>query len=632
MENADAARRPAGAVWHRRQDAILAGLFGLGSLALYARTAAPSVSNLFDDNLEFQVAIPMLGIPHPTGYPLFMPLAHLFVRLLPWRDPAGRANLVSAVAGAAAIAVFYLLSRELSRSRPAAAIATLALAISPVWWAQATRADVYTAHGLLLAAFLYLLLRWEAASRDASQLAGRWLGASALVAGLGLAHHRMFVLLLPAALVFVLWTDPALLRSPRRWLLPVGLLLAPLLFYLYLPLRGQAVTSLDGAYRPTLSGTLDWITARPYNVFLTGNPFHYQRDPGFFVTQFRAQMGIPLLLAAIVGLAAAWRRAPRRYVLLLLATIAQVAFAVGYEVEDIGSFLLPAFMLAMLWAALGAALILEWSQRALASRRSLGKTAASAGWPGTVLAGALAVLLLAVPVASAQRAFPRLDLSRDWALRDYGEDMLDSVAPGGEVVGLLGETTLLRYFRDILGRRPDLQVVPADSEPARFAAVDAALQRGQPVYLTRDLPGAAQRYSLDAAGPLIAVSPKAIAAAQLQGREIGAGIALLDAQSALRKTHAGQVLRLALTWSAAAPAMEDLKISARLLDSAGQAVAQTDGVPVHFTYPATAWAPGERVSDVYDLPLPAAGLPEGSTVLLILYRAADGGEIGRLTL
>ena len=84
--------------------------------------------------------------------------------------------------------------------------------------------------------------------------------------------------------------------------------------------------------------------------------------------------------------------------------------------------------------------------------------------------------------------------------------MLASVAPGGQVIGLLGETTLVRYFRDVLGQRPDVEVVAADAEAARFAAVDAALAAGKPVYLTRDLPGAAGRYSLDAAGPLIAVA------------------------------------------------------------------------------------------------------------------------------
>jgi hypothetical protein len=77
---------------------------------------------------------------------------------------------------------------------------------------------------------------------------------------------------------------------------------------------------------------------------------------------------------------------------------------------------------------------------------------------------------------------------------------------------------------------------------------------------------------------------------------------------------------------------EQLKVSARLLDAAGKQLLQDDRVPVHFTYPTSAWAPGELVRDSYDLALPSDA-PAGSyTVLLILYRATDGGEVGRVQL
>ena len=71
-----------------------------------------------------------------------------------------------------------------------------------------------------------------------------------------------------------------------------------------------------------------------------------------------------------------------------------------------------------------------------------------------------------------------------------------------------------------------------------------------------------------------------------------------------------------------------MKVSARLVDGAGKVVAQDDGVPVHFTYPTTAWVPGERVEDVYDLALPPTATEGAYGILLILYRAADGSEWG----
>ena len=137
-----------------------------------------------------------------------------------------------------------------------------------------------------------------------------------------MAHHRMIALLLPAALVFIFWTDPGLLRSPRRWIAPIAAGLAPLLLYAYLPLRGQSVNSLDGTFVPTLAGTLNWITARAYTVFLTGNPFGVQRDAAFFAGLFLQQFGALLMISAVLGVAIGWRFSLRRYVFLLLATLA----------------------------------------------------------------------------------------------------------------------------------------------------------------------------------------------------------------------------------------------------------------------------------------------------------------------
>jgi len=366
-------------------------------------------------------------------------------------------------------------------------------------------------------------------------------------------------------------------------------------------------------------------------VFLTGNPFGVQRDAGFFIGLFLDQLGALPVLAALLGLATGWRFDRRRYAALLLATAAQIAFGVAYKVQDVAVFFIPAFMLAALWSAIGLAPIFDstlvWAAglgRGLRLPQQLRPVVFSAA---TIL---VAIVILAGPISAARHDWVKRDLSQAWGVYDYGQDMLAAVAPGGRVVGLLGETTLLRYFRDVLGQRLDLAVIPADREADRFAAVDAALAAGAPVYLTRDLPGAAGRYSLDAAGPLIAVSPKARPVAAPAGRLIAPNIVLADIQAAVRQTHAGPVIRVAPTWAATAPLGEELKVSARLLDAAGKQLGQDDRVPVHFAYPTTAWVVGEPVRDSYDLALPPSAPAGPYRVLLIWYRAADGGEVGRV--
>ncbi len=616
-------------------DGAISLALGVAAFILYALTAAPSVATVFDDSLEFHVVLPTLGIAHPSGYPLYTLLGRLVAALLPFGDPAGRINLLSAAMAGAAVAVLYLVARKFAGSRPAALVAAVIFALSPTWWAQATIAEVYALHGLLVAVFIYCLLRWEesqATARSRGAARDGWLMWAALTLGLGLAHHRMIALLLPAALVFIFWTDPALLRQPRRWVAPILLAVAPLLLYLYLPVRGQTVSSLDGTYQPTLRGTVDWILARGYSIFLTGNPFNITRRWTDYVALILAELGALTVIAAIFGISRAFAYHRRRAVFLLLATVTQIAFAVSYKVQDVAVFFIPAFMLLCVWAAWGLAAIFDqMAQRGAHAGRAVNLPPQ---WRPTLLLLwmlPVALVMLFEPVREAVREWPERNRRDDWQAHDLGRDMIGSADEGGRIIGLGGEVTLVRYFRDVLGERADLQVTRADAESERAAAVDAALAAGEAAYLTRDLPGIAQRYSLDGTGPLIRVSAKAQPAAPPEGGQAMGPLTLLDAQVTPLGGHA-RGARFALKWTAAAPVGEELKASARLLDAAGQVVASEDAAPVKFAYPTTAWVAGETVDDALDVLLPP-GAPRGPyTPLLILYRAADGNEVGRVSL
>ena len=58
-------------------------------LTLYGLTLAPGVVG--GDAGEHQFAVPLLGIPHTTGYPLYVLAGKLWTLLLPFSSPAWRA-------------------------------------------------------------------------------------------------------------------------------------------------------------------------------------------------------------------------------------------------------------------------------------------------------------------------------------------------------------------------------------------------------------------------------------------------------------------------------------------------------------------------------------------------------------
>src|SRR5512139_2944897 len=93
----------------------------LAAFLVYALTLSPTVAwvNQGEDSGDLLVAAATLGIPHPTGYPLFTLLGRV-ASLVPLGSLAFRINLVAALAGA--IGVFFLarLVLELATPRGAA--------------------------------------------------------------------------------------------------------------------------------------------------------------------------------------------------------------------------------------------------------------------------------------------------------------------------------------------------------------------------------------------------------------------------------------------------------------------------------------------------------------------------------
>lgn len=653
------------------KDRLIAWGLGLAALALYGMTAAPTVATVFDDSLEFQVVLPTLGIAHPTGYPLYTLLGWLVTRLLPLGDAAYRANLFSVLAAALTVALLYRLLVRVTGARTPALLAAALFAISPLWWSQATLAEVYALHGLFVVA-LWLAAFDERPARVRSALPAALPAALLVLSGLALTHHRMTLLMAPGLALWVgmRWWDsrrPGTGFSAVGWLktavLAALLLLAPLLLYAYVWLRGQAIPTTAGAWLNTWPAFWQHITASAYGAFFAGHTASRGASPDV-VQLLLAQLGPAAVLLGVWGLFP-WPLQGRRWLVLALTLAAQAGFALSYQTADAEVFFLPVVLLFTLFAAAGMrqaqdAVLLGLAQMRRAGLRLPGRFA----WYRTAVQAALAVVVAWAPVHQAWAALaaappapqtceqvlavgvaPALSPNRrdDWRTFDCAQDILSQpLEPGATVIGLLGEITLLRYFQQTAGQRPDLTTVVADAEDARRAAVLAALTQGRPVYLLRPLAGLLASQSdrpplaVDAVGPLLRVRHVDMAPAPepptlLAPIVLTPEIEIVAAASWPTPVHLGRLQRLGLVWQVHAPPANALQVSARLLDASGQVVAQYDAEPVHRARPTATWRAGERIVDVYDLPLP----PQARgpfTPLLILYRTADGQEIGRLTL
>ena len=242
----------------RAPDAAGAAAVALALFAVYALTAPPTVT-LEDDGLFILAALDA-GVAHPPGYPLFVLAGHLFSRL-PLGTPAYRLHLMSALFGALACAVLYLLGRRLQVPAWAAAAAALGWGLSEHFWSQAIITEVYTLNALLCVATFFFCLQARLGTGAAAAAAAvvpafgargdggldrRSLDLAALCFGLGLANHwPLMVLALVGFLLLLLPCRRRLLGRLPRLLLIAGGVAA--LCYLWMWWRSrQPVTAFYG--------------------------------------------------------------------------------------------------------------------------------------------------------------------------------------------------------------------------------------------------------------------------------------------------------------------------------------------------------------------------------------------------
>jgi len=601
-------------------------LVGVPFLALYIATSAPSIVELFDDTLEFQLVLPTFGIAHPTGYPLYTLAGGLWSRLLPVGNWAWRTNLFSALCGAATVALLFALTRRLvgddagPRANWGGLAAAIIFGLGPVWWMQATVAEVYALHNLLVVAILLTAVSL-AAQQD--RVVDRRMALLWLLVGLGLAHHRTTVLLLPGLAVYLLWSVPGVWRPRPIWLLWLAAVLAPLLLYAYLPLRAAAgVADLNRSYVNTWAGFWDHVLARRYASFFADNPLSRGYDASGWLAVWITQAGWMGGLLTVLGLGTlADRRRRAAWALIVIVLATNLAFALAYRVGDPEVFLLPSLLCAAALAGGGLALLLA--------------RIGSAPW---IAVTGLGVMLLLV---WGPGRGPAVDRRADWAAHDYAVDMAKvDYAPGSRVIGLEGEMTALQYMQQAEGLGRAATPIVADAEEARRAAIQTAVADGVPAYLTREVGGIAQEYSFTGEGPLVRVWPRGqVSEAQ---PSVPAGLALLDDRLVLEGYDldrlawaGGPVLRLTLYWRPRAELDRSLKVSLRIVDAAGNVIARPDGepastdaFPLRQVAPTTSWPAGVPVRDVYELHEPL--LPGGARLLAIVYDADTLAEAGRL--
>ncbi len=319
-------------------------IFGLAAaliaFSVYLMTLAPTV--WFIDSGELAAVATTLGIAHPTGYPLFTIIGHIFSILPIGTSEIYRLNLMSSFFCALGIFMFFLLMRYLLSSgenitalteKPVlkvsdknkkqtkslsaalkeklislpdiivysvAGFASLVLAFSKTYWGSANSVEVYPIHVFFLVSLMLVFLKAIFATkrnitegtllRNQSYITqNKYYLLFAFLLGLSFTNHLTTILLAPACLTLFFYTN---LYDKQRLYRLLGFMaicfVVGFSVYLYLPIRANM--------NPT---------------FIWGNPYNLERfywhvtGKQFSVWIFSAKGSIPaflVLTGATVGI------------------------------------------------------------------------------------------------------------------------------------------------------------------------------------------------------------------------------------------------------------------------------------------------------------------------------------------
>ena len=437
-----------GSVRHLGAGTVAATAVFIVSLALYVKTLLPGPS--FGDWAEMQFLPSTFGVPHPTGYPLYMLLNQLF-SFLPIGTPAWRADLLSAVAGAGAAGVSVLIGMRLGVRPIVAAICGLTLAVTGTLWLESTFSEMNSLHLLLSALLIHRALVWRAERRDRDLLLG------AAISGLALANHALAVTVVPIVVAFVLVdARRRLIQRPMLLVQAALLVLAGVSLYVVIPLRALAGPA-------SVYGSL--LTWDGFSSLVSGAAFRRDMHFGTGESISRAWQAVPdivahmeaassriFVLAGVLGGAVLFLRDRWAASLFVLLAAVNVYFFADY-VGTLDHYLLLTWLLLAVWLGVLAEEVVEALERLLGAR----------------IEGA-EVLLMILPLTIGAANLPSHDQSGNVVGEEFAAVVFAQLPPNAVLLTYWDALTNLTYVHCVEGVRPDVSLRAYD--PAAHVVCD----------------------------------------------------------------------------------------------------------------------------------------------------------------
>lgn len=432
---------------------LAAFLLWLAVFIIYLQTLAPSVG--FIDSGELAAVPCVLGIAHPTGYPLWTLLGHIFSQLPIAKEEVVRLNSESALLTSLAVVAFYYVMFFLSglkneRKKTGngkwkteeiipALFGASALAFSHTFWDQSAHIEVYALHLFLIGIVMLFFLR---AIYEENSIQHRLWFFFSYVLGVSFANHLSTILLAPAFL-FLYFKRFSFTKEAFRLIVILAIpFLLGLSAYLYFPIRAAEHPVLNWGNPTTLEKMYWHISGKQYRVWMFSSIDVMSKQFNYFLGEMPKEFYYFPLLFSLLGMwRLLWRdRTMFLFIFLLLAGC--LLYTINYDIFEIDPYFLLAYIALALFAVYGVVEALEWFKKPRAK-------------------AAVSFLLLIVVIMEASANFTSTDESENYLVEDYTKNILTNLQPNAIILSYQWDYFVAGsfYFQFVKHVRPDVTVI-----------------------------------------------------------------------------------------------------------------------------------------------------------------------------
>ena len=437
------------------QKHIFGLLAGIICLVIYILTLHPAVG--FIDSGELAAVCYSFGVPHPTGYPLFLILGFAVSHLPLPGTVIYRLNLLSAVESAAAVVVTYysavilieyisgkLISvktkknaakknKKTDNSPPdhqqdkkslsdyrlffylSGFFTAVCAGLTKTFWFDATQIEVYALHSLFISLIVYysikILINLKQPERK------NW-ALLFLILGLSAANHSTTVYFIPS-LVFMYYLLYRQDKVFAKKLIPLGLLIIPgLLLYSVLIISSFYGPYLNWSDLQNIGNLPGHLRGSDFSQLMFSSSSRFSVNAASFFKDLPGEFAVLPLVLSLAGFILLWKTFKNFMIYIGICFIFTLLYSFNYNTIEINSFYLPVFYLLSLMLPAGILYVISFG-----SPQTIftGKNESKSYTPKIIVTG------LILSVISVAYNFKENDNSVNYANEDYTLSTLNSL-------------------------------------------------------------------------------------------------------------------------------------------------------------------------------------------------------------